>query len=81
MAKGKRWIVTTSGDRTVNEVQKELGKKGFKVDQVFDEAGSITGEAEDDVADKVRNISGVVDVSPEESLNVDIGPPGSSDTW
>lgn len=77
----KRWIVTTSGDRSVDEVEKELGEKGFKVDEVFGEIGSITGKAEEDVADTVRNISGVVDVSPEESIDIDIGPPGSDETW
>jgi hypothetical protein len=79
MANQKKWIVTTSGDRSIKEVQKELLEKGFKVDQVFDEIGSIIGEAEDEVVKKARGISGVADVSPEAPIN--IGPPGSDDTW
>ena len=79
MAKGKKWIVTTSGDRSIDDVEKELREKGFKVDQVFGEIGSLIGEAEDDVVEKARDISGVVDVSPDQPIN--IGPPGSDDTW
>ena len=79
MANEKRWIVTTSGDRSINDVQNELQEKGFKVDEVYGEIGSISGEGDDDVADTARGISGVVDVSPEEPI--DIGPPGSDETW
>ena len=79
MAKEKRWIVTTSGDPSINEVKKKLVENGFKVDQVLGEIGAIIGDAEDDVATKVRDISGVVDVSPEEPI--DIGPPGAPETW
>lgn len=79
MAKGKKWIVTTSGDRSIDDVQDELKKEGFKIDQVFGEIGSLIGEAEEDVVKKVRKISGISDVSPEEPI--DIGPPGSDDTW
>ena len=75
----KRWVVTTSGDQSLNDIHKNLVENGFKVDQVLTEVGLITGVAEDDVVEKVRQVGGVVDVSPEPS--VDIGPPGSSDTW
>ena len=75
----KRWVVTTSGDQSLNDIHKNLVENGFKVDQVLSEMGLITGVAEDDVVEKVRQVGGVVDVSPEPS--VDIGPPGSSDTW
>lgn len=79
MTNEKRWVVTTSGDQSLSDVQKNLVDSGFKVDEVLTEIGVITGVAEDDVVDKVRQVGGVVDVSPEPS--VDIGPPGSSDTW
>lgn len=79
MAKGKKWIVTTSGDRSINEVEDELKKQGFKVDEVFGEIGSIIGEGDEDVIKKARDISGITDVSPDEPI--DIGPPGSDDTW
>lgn len=79
MAKTKRWVITTAGHRSLNEVQKSVVDSGFKVDQVLNEIGLITGHAEEDVAQKVRNISGVVDVSPEEPVN--IGPPDAPVTW
>jgi len=73
MAKQKRWVVTTSGNQPLNDVRKNLVESGFTVDQVLGEIGLITGAAEDDVAERVRKIPGVVDVSPEASI--DIGPP------
>jgi hypothetical protein len=75
----KGWIVTTSGERSVKDVAKDLKAKGFSVDQVLDEIGAITGAADDDVAAKARNIKGVADVSPDGSI--DIGPPDSPTTW
>ena len=75
----KRWVVTTSGDQSLSDIQKNVVDSGFKVDQVLEEIGLITGEAEDEVAEKVRQVGGVVDVSPD--VPVDIGPPDSPDTW
>ena len=79
MKEHKNWIVTTSGDRPAKEVAKDLRAAGFSVDQVLDEIGSITGAADDRVAEKVRSIKGVADVSPD--TVIDIGPPGSPTTW
>jgi hypothetical protein len=75
----KGWIVTTSGERPANDVAKDLKAKGFAVDQVLDEIGAITGAADDAVADKLRAVDGVVDVSPDTAI--DIGPPDSPTTW
>jgi len=79
MPKHKSWIITTSGDRPVKDVAKDLKASGFSVDQVLDEIGAITGAADDGVAEKARSIKGVADVSPEGTI--DIGPPGSPTTW
>jgi hypothetical protein len=76
---GKRWIVTTSGDRKIGDVKNDLAKSGFATDQVLGEIGSITGSAGDDVVEKLRAIPGVADVSPE--ISVDIGPPDAPVTW
>src|SRR5215216_1600824 len=75
MGKQKRWVVTTSGDRSLSDVRKDLLQSGFTVEQVLGEIGLITGVAEDDVAERVRKVPGVVDVSPEEPI--EIGPPDS----
>jgi hypothetical protein len=79
MAKRKEWIVTTSGERPAKDVAKDLKAKGFAVDQVLDEIGTITGAADDDVAAKARTVKGVTDVSPEGTI--DIGPPDAPTTW
>ena len=78
MAKGKKWIVTTSPEK-VSDVKKRLAEAGFSVDQVLHEIGSITGTASDDVIKKVRSVDGVADVSPDHPI--DIGPPDSPVTW
>lgn len=78
MAKGKKWIVTTSPEK-ISEVKKKLTEAGFSVDQVLDEIGSITGSASDEVIKKVRSVDGVADVSPDHPI--DIGPPDSPVTW
>ncbi|MES1167359.1 MAG: hypothetical protein ABUL68_05090, partial [Pseudomonadota bacterium] len=79
MADSKGWIVTTSSDRPIAEITKDLKAAGFSVGHVLEEIGSITGQAADDTATKLRSIAGVVDVSPD--APVDIGPPGSPETW
>ena len=79
MANKQDWVVTTSGDRPVNEVAKDLRQSGFAVDQVLEEIGIITGAASEDVVKKARAIRGVADVSRDEPI--DIGPPGSPETW
>ena len=78
-AKKKDWVVTTSGDRPLEEIAKELKKSGFKVSQVLHEIGLITGEGGDDVATKLRKVKGVADVSA--NVSADVGPPDSKNTW
>jgi hypothetical protein len=75
MTKGKRWIVTTTGKGSIDDVKKNLTKSGFSVDKVLDEIGVITGTSKDDDDDgeRFRSVDGVADVSPDEE--VDIGPP------
>ena len=79
MANSKRWVVTSSGKLSLNEVKKKLTQAGFSVDQVYEEIGSISGAASDDVAKRLRSLPEVADISPEPS--VDIGPPNAPVTW
>lgn len=79
MVKSKRWIVTTSGDRPLNDIRKDLTRKGFTIAQVLDEIGCIIGDASDDSAEQLRTVPGVADVSPNAPIN--IGPPDSNVTW
>jgi hypothetical protein len=73
------WVVTTSADRPIAEVAKDLSAAGFVVDQTLDQIGVITGKSDHRGVKKARAIRGVADVSPEHT--VDIGPPNSRDTW
>jgi len=77
--KKRNWIVTTSADRPITTIAKDLEKAGFSIGNVNDEIQSISGAAGDDIVEKLRSISGVVDVSADEPI--DIGPPDSPDTW
>lgn len=79
MTKSKHWIVTTTGDRSLADIKKDLTKTGFKVKQVLDAIGCITGAADDAVVKKLRSIHGVADVSPD--TPIDIGPPDAPVTW
>ncbi len=79
MVKSKEWIVTTSGDRPLSEIKKDLTSKGFAVVQVLDEVGCIIGDASEATAKRPRAISGVADVSP--NTPIDIGPSDTNVTW
>ena len=79
MAGGRKWVVTTSGDRPFGDVKKALTDAGFAVEQALDQIGVITGTADEDVAERVRAVPGVADVSPDTSIN--IGPPDAPVTW
>jgi len=79
MPERKTWIVTTSADRAIGDIRKDLEAAGFSVGQVNEEINSISGDAGDEAIQKVRTIAGVVDVSPD--MPIDIGPPGSPETW
>jgi hypothetical protein len=79
MAAGKKeWVVTTSGDRSLEDVAEDLKTSGFNVGEILHEIGLITGEGEDDVAEKLRKVKGVTDVSA--NVGADVGPPDSKDT-
>jgi predicted CoA-binding protein len=79
MPTSRNWVVTTSADRPIKEIARDLEDAGFSVGQVNDEIQSITGAAGDESVKKLRKISGVVDVSPDTAI--DIGPPDSPKTW
>ena len=79
MAKARRWVITTSGDRPVREVAKELTRAGLKGAKVLGEIGAITGSADEAVMKKIRGVRGVADVSPD--APIDVGPPDEEETW
>jgi hypothetical protein len=78
MTQEKRWTVTTSGG-SPKEIADRLTNVGFSVDQILTEIGCITGTGDAKVAERVRKIPGVTDVSEE--VVFDVGPPGDTETW
>jgi hypothetical protein len=74
-----RWVVTTSGGRPLKDVARDVEAAGFAIDEVLEAIGIITGSATESVAEMVRAIPVVADVSPDQP--VDIGPPDSKTTW
>jgi hypothetical protein len=75
----KAWVVTTSSERPIREIAKDLSTVGFEVDRTLDEIGVITGTCDDEAVRKARAVRGVTDVSPEPKVH--IAPPSSRDTW
>jgi hypothetical protein len=79
MAERQKLVVSMSGDRPIQEVEKDLAGAGFVVDDVLDAIGSITGSAEPAVVKRLRAIPGVADVeAPPVS---DVGKPDDPETW
>jgi hypothetical protein len=77
--KKKDWVVTTSGERPLEDVAEDLKKSGLNVGEILHEIGMITGQGRDDIAEKLRKVKGVTDVSA--NAGADVGPPDSTDTW
>jgi len=69
------FVVTVSGKRAIHDVARELKATGFKVNQVLDAIGVVTGSAEAASLAKLRKVEGVQDISADNPVN--IGPPGS----
>lgn len=79
MPKRKKWVITTGSEWPIHDITKDLADAGLKDVQVLQEIGGITGLAEEEEVSKLRKVSGVKDVSP--NISIDIGPPGSRETW
>ena len=75
----RHWTVTTSNERPIAEVTQALSKAGFKIDQVLDEIGVVSGRGTPAAIAKLRRLRGIADISPV--VSVDVGPPDSPHTW
>ncbi|WP_132053029.1 hypothetical protein [Pseudocnuella soli] len=69
----KNWIVIASGDRPLTEISDELSGKGFKVGQVLEAIGQITGESDAEVSKDELQVAGVAEIVP---MGGDIQLPG-----
>jgi hypothetical protein len=72
-SKKQSMVITTSGNRPIQEVAKELKDAGFEVEQVLEDIKVITGKGSAGTDKKLRSIKDVEDVS--EDNPVSIGPP------
>ncbi|MDQ7727608.1 hypothetical protein [Halomonas sp. SpR8] len=73
------WIVTISDDRPINDVATRLSAEGLAIKEILEEISCITGSADDDTAERLKHIEGVLDIAPD--MQVDVGPPGADETW
>ena len=74
-AKKQSLVITTSGNRSIKDVARDLKDAGFDVEEVLESINVVTGKGPAGSVDKLRSIQDVVDVS--EDHPVDIGPPGA----
>ena len=66
MAESKRWIVTTSGGRSLKDVASDIEAAGFAIDEVLEAIGIIAGSLVTVSQKAVCVIPGVADVSPDQ---------------
>lgn len=79
MEKIELWIVTISSDQSIKEIATRLSAEGLTIRDVLEEIGCITGSADIATADRLKSIEGVVDIAPD--MQIEVGPPGSEETW
>jgi len=75
----RNWVVTLAAGDDAAKVASSLERAGFEIDQQMSEIGVITGRSNHEVAERARNLPGVADIAPESPI--DIGPPGSPESW
>ena len=73
------WIVTTSPERSIAQIAKELASAGFQVGAVLAEIGVITGRGTAATVARLRGRPGIADIAPAGA--VDAGPPGADPAW
>lgn len=73
------WIITISDDQSINDIATRLSDEGLTIREVLEEIGCITGSADDATVERLKKVKGVLDIAPDRQI--DIGPPGSEETW
>ncbi|MCO7245018.1 hypothetical protein [Halomonas sp. Mc5H-6] len=79
MPKIALWIITISNDQSINDIAARLSEEGLTVKEILEEVGCITGSADEVAAERLKRVKGVVDIAPD--MQIDVGPPGSEETW
>lgn len=73
------WIITISSDQSIKDIATRLRAEGLTIKDVLEEIGCITGSADTATADRLKKIEGVIDIAPD--MQIELGPPGSEETW
>lgn len=79
MPKTTLWIITISDAQSISDIAARLSAEGLTVKEILEEIGCITGAADDVTAERLKRVEGVVDIAPD--MQIDVGPPGSEETW
>ncbi|WP_456267476.1 hypothetical protein M1D97_09345 [Kushneria sp. AK178] len=64
------WIITLTNERPVSEMASRLSQEGLAIREQLDEIGCITGEADNDVAERIRGLEGVVDIALNTPMDI-----------
>jgi hypothetical protein len=75
----QRWIVTLAGDETPPKVVEALRAQGFKVDQVLEAVGVITGQASTETVERLRSLPSVQAIEPDQAIQ--LPDPDAEVTW
>ncbi len=75
----KRWIITASDKHPITEIRRNLETHGLCIDSALEEIGVFVVKGSAAAAKRAKKVAGVIDISPEDV--VDVGPPGSGNTW
>lgn len=75
----KQWVVVTTGEHPLEHVSKELEKKGFTIDSKLEAIGQIVGSGTEQMKEAALKLKGISSIEPSQDIN--IGPPGSDQTW
>jgi hypothetical protein len=70
MSKIRLWIIITDRSRPIRDILSELTDAGLVVGHVLEAIGGITGSAEDTAIDDLRKVPGVLNVWPDNCLNL-----------
>ena len=79
MQKIELWIITVSSDRSISDIAARLSAEGLAIRDLLEDIGCITGTADNDTAERLKHINGVLDIAPD--MPIELGPPGSNETW
>ncbi|MDM7482972.1 MAG: hypothetical protein P3W96_013340 [Halomonas sp.] len=79
MATVTLWLITISSDQPIHDIATCLSAEGLTVREVLEEIGCITGAADDATVQRLKRVQGVVDIAPDTPM--DVGPPGTDETW